>query len=246
MEAENSNFVKKSLHKEEVNLEAYRRRYSNLVLAFKLFFISLTIITVVLITYLVQSEALDESIHNNPPSLQIDNPIATTESEIFNLSLQRAAQELEFAASLILNYSASSEAKSELAFSRCREWLPIGSGQLREAIRVNPFPERPSNQQRVEMANLIVAAEERINSCLRDLAATESSAAVDEVWTAVGGAAAYLGERGDFLMRYRDKMWRNLMETAGAAFQFDLTVVCLFGLQMFFIFFLFWKIIKSG
>lgn len=247
MEAGNQSFVKKGLHREEVNLEAYRRRYNKLVLAFTLFFIFLAVITVALITYLVQSESFEESIHRNPPSIdQIDTPIVDTESEVFNLSLQKAAQELELAASLILNSSALTEAKSELALNHCREWLQIGSGQLREAIRVNPLPGRPSNQLRVEMASLIAAAEKDINSCLSELSAADSSAAVDKVWSTVIGAAAYLDDRGDFLMSYRDKMWRRFRETAGAAVEFNLVVVCLFGMQMFFIFFLFWKIIKSG
>lgn len=151
MDLESNHSVNKFLVDEEV--EACRKRFNKLRIIFKFFFITLTLIIAAVITYLVQFE-----------------------SEIFNLSLQNSAHELDAAVSFLLsNYSGA-------AFASCGEWLNDGSEQLRGAIRVNPFPTPPGEKQRIEMASRVAAAERDIESCLGDLAAAaESSESAYEV-----------------------------------------------------------------
>lgn len=197
---------------QQLELAAYRNRYNRLLLAFKLFFISLTLITLAIITYLIKSESSASS-----ASHQIHNPIAANESEAFNLSLQSAAQQLERAASLTNSAS-------------CRQRLQIGTLNLREAIRIWP---NPSGKQRVQMENWIVAAEESIESCL------DGDQSDDGVRAALIGAAADLRDRGS------DKMWSGLWKSVGDVILENMIVVCACGLQMLFIFFLYWTIVKS-
>lgn len=92
------------------------------------------------------------------------------------------------------------------------------------------------------MASRVKAAEVYIESCLDDLAmASTTAAAANDVRERVSAAAAYLSERGEFLMSFRqsrpETVWDLILE--------NLIVVSLFGFQMVFIFFLFWTIFKS-
>ncbi|KAL1566295.1 hypothetical protein AAHA92_01923 [Salvia divinorum] len=201
------------------DLAAYRRRYNRLILAFKLFFISLALITLAIITYLIQSES-------SSSSLRIYNPIAAaTESGKFNHSLQSAADELQRAASLTNSAS-------------CRQGLQIATLHLREAIRIS---QKPSEEQRVQMGNWITAAEEIIDSCLDD----PSAAPDGRLRAALVGAAADLRDRGVFLMSRRAKMLRGLWKAVSDVILENMIVVCACALQMLFVFFLFWTIIKS-
>lgn len=247
MESEKHNFVKKSLIEEDETLAAFRKKYKKQILIFKVFFISLTLIIGALIIYLVQDNTSesDQSIPLNPV-VQTSNPIIGTKSQIFTVSLRTAAEELDDVTSLILSIS---DTNTEFALKNCWKSLRHGSGQIRyalEAMGVNPFSETLSNEEKVEMLYRIFVAEENINSCLDDLEKVESTAAI-EVRTKVLQAKVYLSGRGDFLMDYYDDVWHKFWSTITAAWGMvfaNLFIVCLFGLQFLFMFYLFWTISK--
>ncbi|GFP99367.1 hypothetical protein PHJA_002080800 [Phtheirospermum japonicum] len=193
---------------QDANLYTFHKRNKILILISLFLILSLTVVLGVLITHVV---------HNNPPSvnpavkafcldtpscLKAFNPIISVKSrigpsQIFTLSLQTAAKQLE---------NVINDKTAMIGFENCSSSLRVGLGRIRDALatmRVDPFVEMQSNEQRAEMMNKIDAVEENLNSCLDDLGSrAESTAVISEVTAKVQEVMVYVNRSGDFLLGY--------------------------------------------
>ncbi|KAI3454650.1 hypothetical protein Pfo_011313 [Paulownia fortunei] len=235
MKSVNNSSFKTGLVEEDVTLSTFRKRNKILILIFISFIISLTLIIGALITYLVREDGSlsDQSVPlnpavfysddcNTPSCLKIFNTIISTKSitdpnKIFTLSLQTAAKDLENLVSSILSTSGSISDgnKTVIAFKTCSGSLSVALSQIGDVLAImrgNPFVETQSDEQRGEMMNRIMAADENLKSCLDDLGKVESTA-VSEVREKVLQVKVYVSSSGDFLFGYDevwDKFWSDI------------------------------------
>lgn len=178
--------------------------------------ISLTLTLTALIVYLVRiddppphdptfNRALDAfcSVNSDPPSCfgalipKIAGKSVSDPNQIFAISLQSAAEDLQVSIDLLT-------LSGKLMLSNCSDLLRDGLGQIRDpiaAMRVDPFVESKSDEQRGEMMSRIVAAEGDLEECLADLAGIG-----DGIGEALVEAKAHLNGAGDFLIGYAEAL----------------------------------------
>ncbi|KAG8379162.1 hypothetical protein BUALT_Bualt07G0059500 [Buddleja alternifolia] len=137
--------------------------------------------------------------------------ILTTKSisdpnQIFTLSLQAASKHLQNLTSLI---SSNSAEKADLTFKNCSNFIGHTMSRINDTLaimRVNPFVESKSDEQRSEMMNWIMAVEEDLESCVDDLRNKVESTAVNEVRRMVSEVQVYVSSSGAFLLSYAEIM----------------------------------------
>ncbi|KAL9155907.1 hypothetical protein ABFS82_09G037300 [Erythranthe guttata] len=260
------------LHGEENHhekLSKFRARNKTIILVSTAFFITLTLIITALIFHLVRNIRSQQSdpytIHLLPVSqLQsfhpcnmtscsgtnysdLPEPAVTDPNRVFILSLQAAAVQLQNITSSLTTTTTSS------SFNNCSVSLRHRSGQIREVLdtmRVDPFVGRLSMEQRFEIMKRISVAKENLMSCVRGMGEMESTAEIEEVRAEVLRVIVYLRSSGENLVRYRKFVrefhsdvagdyWRNMISD-------NMFIISMCGLQLVFIFFLYWTLFRFG
>ncbi|KAH6767777.1 hypothetical protein C2S52_018760 [Perilla frutescens var. hirtella] len=234
---------------EDANISTFRRRNKIIAAVFILLIISLTLLIAALIIQLRRSHKASSShksvgfppildfcsFSSAPTCLATLNPIITHKlitdpNQIFTLSLQTAAKHIQH----LINTSLSNAPNS--SFNSCSNSLRGGLGRIRESlatVRVDPFVESLSNEQRVAMKNRIVAAEEDVESCLDYLAAGEMTAKLVDVQVCLISAVDFL----DGYTRMRPKEIDLYLSIIAEN-------LCVWGLQLLFIFCLFCSLFR--
>ncbi|XP_057808872.1 uncharacterized protein LOC131023348 [Salvia miltiorrhiza] len=209
MEVSSHNSSKTSLivHEEDANISAFRRINKVLILSLVFLIILLTLTLAALIVYLVRLDNNDSPsparaycyVNSDAPAcssivnLIISGKFVSDPNQIFALSLQAAAEDLQ---RLI--------ASSLIEFNNCSSSLRDALDQIRDplaAMRVDPFVEFKSDEQRGEMMNRIAAAAEDVETCLDKIGGGEE----------LGKVKAYLNGAGDFLIGYAEAL--QMLET---------------------------------
>ncbi|KAL1566293.1 hypothetical protein AAHA92_01921 [Salvia divinorum] len=199
-------------HEEDANIISFRRRNKILILSLLFLIILLTLTLSALIIRLVRPNY--SSSHDQPHVNQalrafcfdvpacfsavrplISHKLVTDPNQIFGLSLQAAADDLQ----RLIGSS---------AFNNCSESLRHGLDQIRRplaAIEADPFVQTRTDEQRAEMAKRIAAAEEDVDTCLDDLGKIGAAAAE------LVRVKVYLSGAGDFLIDYALRMVERLL-----------------------------------
>lgn len=252
MEASNGNSLNRrslaSNEDEAANLSIFRRRNKIIAVVFILLVISLTLFIGALIVQLLRIHnapssnnsvginippIVDYCFFSNAPTCSatlnpiIINKFITDPNQILAVSLQTVAICIQ----RVINTSSTDA--SNFASNNCSNSLRDGLGRIRESlatIRVNPFVESLGKEERAEMKNQIVAAEEDVESCLDDEPPEMTAKLVD--------VQVHLISAADFVDGYA-KMGRiHIVESI----VFDRSIVsenmfgiCMCGLQLLFI-----------
>ncbi|KAL7139217.1 hypothetical protein ABFS83_09G036100 [Erythranthe nasuta] len=261
----NNNTTTTPSEEDDANLSKFRRRNNILILVFATFSISLTLTISALIFNLVRhvdSESghltrlnpavrafYEAAICNTPSCREAFNPIInnitrtrsiiTDPNQIFILSLQAAAEQLQ-------NITITTD-------KNCSDSLRFGSDQIRyvlATVRGDPFVEKRSFGQRVAIVEGIGLAEDDLNPCVDYLLDDVESTAVREVRAKVLRVMVYLSSSREFAGRFYEEMhqryrdvavvdWRNMVSD-------HMFIICICGLQLLFIFFLYWTLFRFG
>ncbi|KAG6386102.1 hypothetical protein SASPL_154990 [Salvia splendens] len=140
----------------------------------------------------------------------IRHKLVTDPNQIFGLSLQAAADDLQ---RLI----------GSIAFNNCSESLRDALDQIRSplaAIEADPFVQTRTDEQRAEMMKRIAAAEEDVDTCLDDLGKIGEAAELVKVKVYLNGAGDFLidyaravrtAARLQMFEAYNDDRWRRII-----------------------------------
>ncbi|KAK4437080.1 hypothetical protein Salat_0041900 [Sesamum alatum] len=253
---------------ENVALLTFRRLKKILIVSFLVFFVCLTVAITVLIIYLVRTQDSTSEDHkptllnpalqafcfvasNTSSCIKMFDPIVSAKSvsdpnQIFTLSLQKAVKELKNIIPLLPSNTIPSRDGKETVtkFKNCSISLRNVLSQIRDTLRkmrANPFVEAQSDEQRAEMVYWITAAEENLDSCIHDLATDESG-----VRAAVLGVKAYVNGGRDFLLRFADVLQMFWIDNGSADWGIinleNLFGICVGGLELFFVVFMFYTL----
>ncbi|PIN14421.1 hypothetical protein CDL12_12956 [Handroanthus impetiginosus] len=247
-----------------ITLLAFRKRNKIIILFFFLLIISITLILGTLISYLIHNDTLQVSqpqinpaveafcyvSYNTSSCIRTTNYIINTKSvsddpnQIFTLSLQTAAKELQNVISFLLTFG--SVEPDVIAFENCSRSLHDAMGEIRDILglmRVNPFVEEQSDEQRVEMMNEVSGAGENIGSCLDYLDKVNGSTATI---AKLLQAKEYVNISEDFLIEYAEVLQMFWSDNGDRGLNFEIMFgICMGGiLQLLFMFFLFWSLCR--
>ncbi|KAL0286054.1 UNVERIFIED_CONTAM: hypothetical protein Sangu_2751500 [Sesamum angustifolium] len=260
------------LGEEDVALSTFRRRNKILILVFLLFSVCITVVIAVIIIYLARNgssmsgkptllnpalQAFCFVASDRPSCIKTFNPIIRGKSvsdpnQILTLSLQQAIKELENVIPVVQSNTVrirDGNDQTVAAFKNCSTSLLDALSQTRDALgkmRANPFVEAQSDEQRAEMVSQITAVEESLGSCIEVLETVEATD-VSEVRAKVFDAKAYVNSGGDFLLRFDEVLqmvWSYSVTDRGLILE-NLFSICMCGLQLIFVFFLFLALFRT-
>lgn len=248
---------------ESAALSTFHKRNKILTLICLLFIVCLTVVIAALIIYLVRYENSTSALEsfcfvafNISSCIKTFDPIISTKSvsdpnQIFTLSLEEAVKELENVISLLQSNTAPIRDGNETVakFKNCSTSLADSLTQIRDALgkmRASPLVEAQSEGQWAEMMNEIRAAEENLRSCIDDLTTVEETPDVSEVRAKVVGVKAYVNGGGDFLLGFAEVLQMfgsdNGSVDWGTINLENLFGICVGGLELCFLFFMFWSL----
>ncbi|KAK4437082.1 hypothetical protein Salat_0042100 [Sesamum alatum] len=254
---------------QDVALSMFRRRNKILILVFLLFSFCITVVIAALIIYLVRNESSMSGrstlfnpalqafcfvAYNTPSCIKTFKPIISGKSvsdpnQIFTLSLQQAIKELENVIPLVQSNTVKigdGNDQTVADFKNCSTSLLDAQSQIRDALRkmrVNPFVEAQSDEQRAEIVSRITATEENLGSCIEDLATVNAT----DVRAKVFDVKVYVNSGGDFLLGFDEvvQMFRSYsVSDRGLIFE-NLFSMSMGGLQFVFVLFLFLALFRT-
>ncbi|KAL3640595.1 hypothetical protein CASFOL_015563 [Castilleja foliolosa] len=252
MKSMNDNTLKTTLVQQDPNFSTFRRRNKILILISLFLILTLTVILGALITHVVHTnprfhdppvnpavKALCDAAADTPSCLKAFNPIISVKSrpadpsQILTLSLQTAAKKLEN----VINVTTGTN-----NLKNCSSSLRVGLGMIRERLRVDPFVEMKSEERRAEMMNKSIVVK-ILKSCLDDLRRVEPTAVISEVKAKVQQVMVYVNSSGGFLdpLVLRRIYYDSYVVHTG---MIGPEMCVLFGLQLLFMFFLFFSLFR--
>lgn len=240
MESTNNKFKGSLLYEEDEHLSSFRKRNNRLIIILLCLIVLVGLIMGAIIISLSHDQYIDTSIQihsnlavnsfcsyshlpfycSNQINYKIKPKAKTDPNQLFSLSLDIAIEELTSTTPRIDN-------QTESAFKNCSSLVQDSLSQLTQALgmfRVNPDVRKHTDEQRSDMMNWIVTAEQDLRSCYDDLAKIESPA-VTEIRAELDQARIYVSNISLFLLNYRSVFFEfNLAPARRNSFDFRIAI----------------------